>query len=272
VASRSVIRTHPITSFFILAWAFSWLFMVPLALARHGVIAPLPGWLHYLSAYGPLLAAVLVTARSEGEAGLRMWWSRLTRWRAGAGPWALALSPLLLYAIAAVVERFARGAWPDVLRLGQLNFLPPIGLWSVALWLLNSGLGEESGWRGYALPMLVRRFSPRVASLFIAGGWMIWHIPAFFYLPSYEHLGLAMAMGFLLGVLSGAFLLTWLTTSANGSALLPIVWHGLFNFTTAPPSSRGLVAAMSSMVVMLLGVVAVWRLRNHCSVYLVSGE
>ena len=63
-------------------------------------------------------------------------------------------------------------------------FMVPLGPWTAPLWLLNSGLGEESGWRGFALPMLQRRSSPRVASIVIASGWMIWHVPAFFYLPS----------------------------------------------------------------------------------------
>ena len=101
--------------------------MVPLALARHRLIAPLPGWLHYLSAYGPLLAAMLVSGQAEGAAGTRAWWSRLTRWRAGPGPWALALSPLLLYVGAAVAERLAFGRWPDVRLLGRINFLPDLG-------------------------------------------------------------------------------------------------------------------------------------------------
>jgi membrane protease YdiL (CAAX protease family) len=256
-------RKHPEVSFFLLAGAFSWAFMVPLALARHRLIAPLPGWLHYLSAYGPLLAALIVSAQAEGTAGMRAWWSRLTRWRAGSGPWAVALSPPLLFLVAATAERAVRGTWPDVWRLGQINFLPDLGAWVIPLWLLNSGLGEESGWRGYALPVLQRRFSPRVASLVIAGGWMMWHVPALFYLPSYEHLEAGMLIGFFVGILSGSFLMTWLANRSAASALLPMVWHGLFNLTTAPPSSGGLVAAVSSTAITLMGLAAAWRLKRE---------
>lgn len=256
------IRRYPILSFFLLAWLCSWVLMVPLALASRGRIAPLPGWLHYLSAYGPLLSALVVIGTTEGSPGLRAWWSRLTRWRAGVGPWTLALSPLLLYGIAAIAVRLARGAWPDPRLLGKLNFLPDIGLWSVVLWLLNSGLGEESGWRGYALPALQRRFGARVASVLVACGWMIWHVPAFFYLPSYAHLGVGSVAGFLLGIIAGAFLLTWLSNASGGGTLLPIVWHGLFNFTTAPPASGGFVAAVISTVVMVLGFLAIFGLKG----------
>jgi uncharacterized protein len=259
---RSFIRGRPVLSFFVLAWLFSWVFMIPLALARHGVIASLPGWLHYLSAYGPLLAALLIAGLTEGAAGLRTWWARLTRWRCGFLPWLLAVSPLLLYVVAAVIQRLAQGAWPDVGLLGRVNFLPYMGLWSLPLWLANSGLGEETGWRGYALPALQRRFSPRRSSVIVAAGWMVWHVPAFFYLPSYDHFSVGMAFGFFLGLLSGAFLLTWLANSTGGSVLLPVIWHGLFNYTTAPPSSGGLIAPVISTAVMVLGVLALWRLKR----------
>ncbi|HEU4385637.1 MAG TPA: CPBP family intramembrane glutamic endopeptidase [Anaeromyxobacteraceae bacterium] len=256
------IRRVPILSFFLLAWLFSWVFMVPLALASRGLIAPLPGWLHYLSAYGPLLSGLVVIGATEGSPGLRAWWSRLSRWQAGVGPWTVALSPLPLYGIAAVSERLAHGAWPDPRLLGKLNFLPDIGLWSVVLWLLNSGLGEESGWRGYALPALQRRFGARVASVLVACGWMIWHVPAFFYLPSYAHLGVGSVLGFFLGITAGSFLLTWLSNASRGSTLLPVVWHALFNFTTAPPASGGVIAAVISTVVMVLGLGAIFWLEG----------
>lgn len=64
-------RKHPAVAFFFLAWLISWTTMVPLALAHQGLIAPLPGWLHYLSAYGPLLSALLVSALAEGGVGVR---------------------------------------------------------------------------------------------------------------------------------------------------------------------------------------------------------
>ncbi len=257
------IRRYPILVFFLLAWLFSWVFMVPLALARRGMIAPLPGWLHYLSAYGPLLSALVLIGMTEGSPGLRAWWSRLTRWRAGVGPWSLALSPLLLYGIAAVAERLAHGAWPDPRLLGKLNFLPDIGLWSAMLWLLNSGLGEESGWRGYALPALQHRFGARLASVLIGFGWMIWHVPAFFYLPSYAHLGVGSVVGFLLGIMAGSFLLTWLSNASRGGTLLPIVWHASFNFTTAPPASGAIIPAVISTVVMVLGFLAIFGLKGN---------
>lgn len=52
-------------------------------------------------------------------------------------------------------------------------------------WLLALGqvwvvLGEEIGWRGFALPRLLQVCSPRFATLFVAFVWGIWHVPMFF--------------------------------------------------------------------------------------------
>lgn len=55
-------------------------------------------------------------------------------------------------------------------------------LWSVALifafnLLFGGTLGEEIGWRGFALPRLLERFSPLQASFMLGVVWALWHLP-----------------------------------------------------------------------------------------------
>lgn len=69
-------------AFFVLAYVFSWSIGVPLALAQQGVIpAILPRWTHYLAAYGPLLAALMVTGVRQGPSGLKDLAKRMALWR-----------------------------------------------------------------------------------------------------------------------------------------------------------------------------------------------
>lgn len=259
----STLRRHPTAWFFVFAWLFSWVFMIPLALAKHGFMPPVPMWLHYFSAYGPLLSALLMSYVTAGAVGVKAWWGRIKLWRARRWVWVITLSPMIAMVGAVIVQRISNGDWFDFTTLGTLNFLPDIGWWALGLWLLNSGLGEEAGWRGYALPSLVQRFSPRNASLIIAAGWMTWHIPALSYLPSYTHFSVGMGIGFFLGILSGAFLLTWISIRSSNSMLLPIIWHGLFNFLTAPPASGKLIAPVVSTLMMVIGFSVIFVLRKQ---------
>jgi membrane protease YdiL (CAAX protease family) len=97
-----------------------------------------------------------------------------------------------------------------------VNFLPDLGLGAWAVWFATSGCGEELGWRGFALPRLQRTHSALISSVLLAIGWAGWHLPAFFYLPSYTAMGLQILPGFFLGVLAGSIVLTWLYNSSGG--------------------------------------------------------
>lgn len=57
---------------FALAFAISWLISVPLTLANQGIIpAILPSWSHYLAAFGPMVAALIVTWVGQGLPGVK---------------------------------------------------------------------------------------------------------------------------------------------------------------------------------------------------------
>jgi len=252
-------QRHPLPLFFLLAFAASWAVMVPLALSAQNILPPLPYALHYLSAYGPMLAALMVTALAEGRDGLRELAGRMLQWQVGSFWIGVAvLSPLALYALGAIAAYWLEGRWPDVAGLGRPNFLPDLSLvGALLLWIFNSGIGEETGWRGFALPRLQKNRSALAATLILGAIWALWHVPAFFYLPSYAQLGVVVLPGFVLGVISGAIVLTWLYNSTRGSILMLILWHGIWNFLTAPPVSGGTAAAVTSTLVMVWAVLIV---------------
>jgi membrane protease YdiL (CAAX protease family) len=255
--SSVFIAKHPVVTFYILALAFSWAIGVPLAFQVQGwADLHLPLALHYLISFGPLFAAIIVTALNHGRTGLAEMWSRMTRWRVGTWPFLFAiLSPIVLFSIGALAARFSNGRWIGIGTLGQINYLPDLGIGALILWVLTFGFGEETGWRGFALPRLQNGRGALSATVILWAMWLAWHIPAFFYLDTYMNLPPAILPMFGLGVLAGAIVLTWLYNSANGSILMLALWHGMFDFFSAAKVSDGTIAAIMSTVIMVWAVV-----------------
>jgi membrane protease YdiL (CAAX protease family) len=253
-------KKHSLLAFFALAYAFSWLVEIPLALAAQGVIqAKIPFALHYLAAYGPMCSALTVTGVTMGRRGLRDLLGKMTKWRLNPGWWLVALAPLGFYLLVTVAIWLLQGEPINLIAMGQVDFLRPLGLAALPLWVLTFGIGEETGWRGFALPRLQEGRSSLNATIVLWVFWALWHLPLFFY--SYD---VSILPGFLIGLLAGAIIFTWLYNSTGGSILLVALWHGTFNFTTACSSCKtGLLAAVISTLVMVWAVAIVLFYRSR---------
>ncbi|HEY6101771.1 MAG TPA: type II CAAX endopeptidase family protein [bacterium] len=249
-------------AYLLLAFLFSWMVAVPLALQRSGVLSTrLPYSLHYLMAFGPMLGALIVVGVTQGRRGLAGFLSKGFRLSVG-WPWLTfaLLTPLVLFAAGLGAAALTGRPGPGLGALGRINFLPDIGFAAWLLWIVTSGLGEETGWRGYLLPRLQARYSPLSAGLILAVPWVLWHLPAFFYLPNYMSFGI-MLPGFALGVAAGSIVYTWLYNQTGGSVLAAALFHGSFNFVTASAAGSGVVAAVASALVMVwaVAIVIAWK-------------
>jgi CAAX protease family protein len=86
-------------AFFVLAYAVSWSWAVPLA-AVHLVVRQGQGWpTHYLALFGPAIAAVVVTAWTLGRPGVRDLLARTTKWRAALRWWLAVVSPVAFWGL-----------------------------------------------------------------------------------------------------------------------------------------------------------------------------
>ena len=93
------VRAPTPVRFIVYAYGITWLVAWPLVLAKGGLLTQqVPFALHYLTAFGPLLAAALV-AFGEGETPGVLAWLRSLGRSAPAWSWAVALSPLVVYAL-----------------------------------------------------------------------------------------------------------------------------------------------------------------------------
>ena len=249
--------TRPLMVFFALAYALSWSWVIPLAVTdqvvRRGV-----GWpTHHPALLGPAIAAAVVTAWTVGRPGVRDLLARVARWRVPVRWWLVAVSPVVFLGLALIAMAAAGQALPDAADFGRFSGIPAVGLAGVLLIIFVGAAGEETGWRGYALPQLQRRFSPLTSSLILTLVWFGWHLPQFLVIATYRDFAPVQYVGMFLGLACGAVVLTWLYNRSGGSVLLVIVWHALYNVVAATEAATGVLAAVVSTLIMIQGLALV---------------
>jgi membrane protease YdiL (CAAX protease family) len=155
--------------------------------------------------------------------------------------------------------RATSAVWPDLSLLGEVDYLPYLGIvGAVILWLLTWGMGEEVGWRGFALPRLQRHRSALAATIVLGVIHAFWHLPAFFYKDAYKAMGLAAGLPMLvISVVAAAILFTWIYNSTRGSLLMVTVFHGLFDWLSVSKAGGATAPAIMSAVVWVLAVLVV---------------
>jgi uncharacterized protein len=201
-------RRHRLTAFFVLTFALSWW---PWPFYAAG-IAPTPFF-----AIGPVIAALVVVGATEGRAGYRELLARMTHWRVGWRWWAVAVAtPLVVLAVAAMANVTIWDApAPDLGTLGWAD----IGLFFAFRFVnpLDGPIGEEPGWRAYALPRLQQKWAPLRAGVTLGVIAALWHLP------------LVAAGSLALFGIPVTFAITlvyvWLFNRSGGSALMTLVFH-----------------------------------------------
>ena len=249
-------RPSPLACFVAVAYAISWGWTFPLV-AAGDVVKTGVGWPTSVPALaGPVLAALLVTAVVWGRAGLRDLLVRVARWRMPLRWWAATLSPLAFLGVALLVAS-AANKLPRGSDFGRYSGLPAVGF--VAVWLIVIVLtfGEETGWRGFALPLLQCRYGALAAALLLTPIWALWHLPFFFTVATYRNFPLPGYVGFVFGLACGSIVLTWLYNGTGGSVLACAVWHGLYNLATGTAAATGTIQAVTSAFVYTQAVVLV---------------
>jgi membrane protease YdiL (CAAX protease family) len=237
VGVRSLIRSRPVTSFFLFTLALSW-WPWPLYAAGH---SPVP-----VASFGSFLAALVVLALTEGRGGIRALICSMLRWRVARRWWLLCLVIPVVITVAAVTLNVLLGAEaPSVAQLSAWTGVPLF----LAAALLVPGAGgawEEPGWRGYALPRLMDRHGWKAASLALGAFCAIWHLPLI--------LAAQISWWDLLLVIASNVVIAWLFLASGRSVLLVMVLHATNNafsggfisqlFTGADASRQAAITAV----------------------------
>ena len=222
---RARLQHAPLLGFFVLTFAWSWG-----CWALSPAIRPQLPWLAtvlmFAGSFGPSLAAFVVVASTRPAEGLRAWLSGCLQWRIGWGWWAFAaLLPLTVMLLAAGLHVAMGGDIATSPASGHL-LMTIVNLPLVLL--LGGPLGEEFGWRGYALPVLQDRLGWRAASVGLGLVWGLWHLPLFFIDGTAQ--ALVPPALFLLSVVAMSVVFAWLANRTAGSVLVALLFHTAINF------------------------------------------
>ncbi len=264
---------------------------IPALLKRHAFIvfvalALLISWFPWYTSgtgffvFGASIAGVITIALTSGKEGLRDLTQRALRWRVGFLWWAAALfftGLLVLPAIA--INAALGGGLPSFAFFRQDWYLIPVFF---LITMIGGPLGEEFGWRGFALPNLQRKWGPMVASIVIGIVWALWHLPQFFRPETFHaQIGLQLLPIYVVAEITLAVIITWVYNKTGGSLLVGgIILHNADNFwgvtlftnatmTTAFQSGAQpqfdmqlyiISTVVSALAALILAIVTKWRL------------
>jgi membrane protease YdiL (CAAX protease family) len=219
-------RKHPLVYFFLLTFAITWglaglYFMLPNLftslfgpISAHNPIFILAVWAPTISGF--ILSAV--TTRKSGVVGLL---KRFVPARVGIG-WYL-LVTLVVPAAGILISVITRKVMPlqTMSVTSLLSFL--------FINLITGPLGEEFGWRGFALPRLLVRHKAVLAGLILGLIWALWHLPSFL-ISGTPQSNLQLPY-FILAALALSVIITWVLIHAKQSIFLSFLFHYMVNFT-----------------------------------------
>jgi uncharacterized protein len=175
--------------------------------------------------FGPTLAGFAVVALFSTRSGLRNWLARCMNWHIGWHWWALVflVPPVLMMSVRAVQSAF--GGPVSALPSG-IEILLVLANFGFGL-LVGGPLGEEFGWRGYAMNALTARLKWPVAALIVGVIWGLWHVPLFFMVGTVQsHMQMA---PFMVSIVSSSMVFGWLFEHTKRSVLPALILHTSVN-------------------------------------------
>ncbi|GAA4718266.1 CAAX protease self-immunity [Promicromonospora umidemergens] len=239
-----------------LAFAWSWAWWLPLTFRGEPVAFGDAAPAYVAGIPGPFFAAVCLVAAKEGRAGLRTFFWRLLPTRRAA-PWcvAAALAPAGLLGVAILLT----GAPAEPASFGTAPGLPHLSVLALCAYaVLWNGLGEEAGWRGYGVPLLLERFGPLGASVLVSVAWAVWHLPLLPVLTSFAVVASpAMLPVFWFGLACLSVVLTWFFLASGQNILVVALWHGTYNVAAGTVAAQGGINVVFTVFVMVWAVVVV---------------
>ncbi len=242
--------------------------------------------------FGPSIAGVIVIALVKGKNGLKELTQRALQWKVGIRWWGVALFFTGFIGLLSVfLNTFLGGELPSFRFFREEWYLIPVFF---LLTILGGPLGEEFGWRGFALPKLQNKWGAIPASIMLGIIWAMWHFPLFFQEGSiHAQMGFKLLPYYILGEIVLSIIMTWVYNKTGGSLLLGgIILHNadnlwatlLFTSETMTSAFEGgtqaefdaqlyiLTTLVGVVTVIILAIATKWRLGFSQNQELVNQE
>ena len=223
----------PLSAYLLLTFGSAWLIWSPLLVAEYLHFTLLVPSLVFitLGTFAPSIAALFLTWRYAGGTELRRLLGRALIWRTSPVWYVIAIAgPALVMLLAMGINVLLGGTAPNYVPFGARWLIVVVNF--VLVFLIGGPLGEEFGWRGFALPSLETRFSSLWASVILGAIWTVWHLPLFFISGSAQY-SLPFWM-FALLTIPLTILITWVYHGSGDSLLLVMLFHAAFNTWSGP--------------------------------------
>ena len=236
MSASNILAKKPLLSFFSLTFIISWGIWTPLVIYYY--LNPFPVSFAetpvllilcaFLGFFGPTFAALIVAGLEGGRNGIKGLLSGWKGWQVGIQWYLIAfVSQILVDAIGTYVCISIFGLTPKI-DWSAWNMVFPAFLRAA---FIGGAIAEETGWRGYALPRLLKSKSALTSALIIGVIWATWHLPislipgANFPVP----LTPVVFGVFGLNTVFLSIIMAWLFTNTRGSIFICYFYHVLLN-------------------------------------------
>jgi uncharacterized protein len=245
----------PLIRFFLIAFILAWCLM-GLAIAQNY------GWtmlaipvepILIIGSWIPNIAAFLVIAfilRRKG--GIRKLFRGWLKLKVPAFWYLVTLSPLILSVLSIFIYKLLYGVSP----VEKIITDPTSLVLLIIMITITGAMGEELGWRGFALPWLQSRMSALSASFLLGVIWVIWHAPLWFAGLGFEEIPF---LAYAITGISFTILVTWACNNSGGSLVIASLFHLTLNISVNIIQSKALYVhaflflAFATIVVLVYG-------------------
>lgn len=268
-----IIKKHPIVSFLVLAFLINWL---GIALNVAGIFPAFGQFsLNYeghevalfrgrrtLLNWAPNFAAIIVLLCVAGWQGVADVFRKFLIWSAGWKWWMASIFIPIGICISAIG---LYGLFGGTIDIRQMRHLPAVFGMRFLFSLSLGSIGEEAGWRGFALPGLQERFSPSGSAVLLGVILGLWHIPGLMIRPT----GLVYFPYFFISVICLSILLAWIYNSTK-SLLMVSLFHNTLNavdaalaFSFASVVPRVQLMPFFACTMIFAALLVVWKTKGR---------